>query len=74
MREPFGVLRALARVAGMHDPDDLDLADLSTVTLDEAGDVRGAAELLAALRRDKPNLFEGATTSSPSMPPAPNKM
>jgi hypothetical protein len=67
------VLRALATQARMIDMDWLKLVDVSSVTVDEAGDVQGAVELLEALRRDKPYLFEAVSTSTPGRPP-PSKL
>ena len=57
-------LKASALKAGMVDLDGLKLADLSTVKLNEAGEVEGADELMKALKEAKPYLF--ATTQSTS--------
>src|SRR5258708_2338543 len=51
-------LRAQATAAGMHDLDGLKLADLSTVKLDDNGDVIGADELITKLKETKPYLFK----------------
>ena len=50
-------LKAVALRAGMVDLDGLKLADLSTVALDEHGDVVGVDELMAGLKAAKPYLF-----------------
>lgn len=62
-------LKAEALRAGIVDIDGLKLADMSTVKLNENGDVDGAAALVARLKRDKPWLFLGASSSSPAVPP-----
>lgn len=70
-------LKAEAVRAGMIDLDGLKLVDASGVHLDEHGDVVGATQLMATLKRTKPWLFglaggtSGAFTSSvASAPPA----
>jgi hypothetical protein len=63
-------LKAEAVRAGIVDLDGLKLMDLSGVALNERGEVEGGAQLLAQLRRDKPWLFAGASSSSPSAPPS----
>ena len=64
-------LKAEAIRAGMIDLDGLKLADTSTLVLDEDGAVRGAAAVLAELRRAKPWLFAaGSSSSSAAAPPA----
>jgi len=62
-------LKAEALRAGMIDLDGLKLLDLSRVRLNEAGEVEGAAALMAQLRRDKPWLFGGHSSSSRAAPP-----
>lgn len=64
-------LKAEAIKAGMVDLDGLKLADLSAVKLDDAGNVTGAAEMLAALKEAKPYLFTAAPvhSSQPNPPP-----
>ncbi len=57
-------LKAEALRAGIVDLDGLKLADTSAVTLDERGEVVGAAVLVGALRRAKPWLFGVASSSS----------
>ncbi len=57
-------LKAHAIKAGIVDLDGLALADLSAVKLDDKGEVQGADEAIAALRKSKPYLFV-ATTGSP---------
>jgi hypothetical protein len=63
-------LKAQAIAAGIKDIDDLKLADLSTIKIDENGDVQGAAELIKALKENKPYLFKEVTNTStnPSLP------
>ncbi len=56
-------LKALAVAAGMVDPDGLKLADLSTVSLDDQGTLKGGAELIEGLKTAKPYLF-GAQQAS----------
>jgi hypothetical protein len=63
-------LKAEAVKAGMVDLDGLKLADTSTVTLNDAGEVVGAAALMAGLRRAKPWLFGAASSSSVAAVPA----
>jgi hypothetical protein len=57
-------LKASAIKAGMVDLDGLKLADMSTVKLDEAGEVIGADELMESLKKAKPYLFGAPDTSS----------
>lgn len=60
-------LKALAISEGMHDLDGLKLADLSSVKLDEQGNVVGGAEMMKALKESKPYLFQ-KPDSSTSLP------
>lgn len=64
-------LKAEALKVGMVDLDGLKLADLSTIKIDEKGEVQGAAELLTALKEAKPYLFKvpATSTSHPGNPP-----
>lgn len=62
-------LKAEALKAGMVDADGLKLADLSQVTMNEHGDVVGAAEVMTALKLAKPYLFGGVATTSQTAPP-----
>ena len=62
-------LKAEAVRAGMVDLDGLKLVDLSRVKMNEAGEVEGAAGLMAQLRREKPWLFGGHSSSSRAAPP-----
>jgi hypothetical protein len=64
-------LKAEAVRAGMVDLDGLKLVDTSAVTLDERGEVKGAAEVMAAMRRNKPWLFGAVSSSSGAAAPAP---
>lgn len=66
-------LKVAAQKAGMIDLDGLKLADISKVTLEADGTVKGADELMTALKEAKPYLFGQVTkgTSSPNPPPTP---
>ncbi len=64
-------LRHAAERAGMVDPDGLKLIDAAAVKVNDAGEVEGAAALMADLKRRKPWLF-GAPSSSSSTAAAPN--
>jgi hypothetical protein len=67
------VLRAELKVeavrAGIIDLDGLRLLDLKNVELDSEGELANATELIAQLRRAKPWLFAGASSSSQASPP-----
>ena len=64
-------LQAEAARAGMVDLDGLKMLDLSNVTVGENGEVKGAAELMERVRKDKPWLFGRPFTSAPGgAPPA----
>ncbi len=62
-------LKAEAMRAGIIDIDGLKLADCSSVKLNERGDVEGATAVVARLKRDKPWLFAGASSSSRASAP-----
>jgi len=62
-------LKAEAIRAGMIDLDGLKLLDQSAFKLSPSGDVEGIGPLMAKLRRDKPWLFVGSSSSSPVTPP-----
>ncbi len=64
-------LKSLATGAGLVDLDWLKLADLSTVRVNEGGEVEGATELLDALRQAKPYLFGAVSTSGTHRAPDP---
>lgn len=64
-------LKAEAIKAGMIDLDDLRLADLSKITLDEKGEVQGADGLMVKLKETKPYLFKAVSTTSTKEPPKP---
>ncbi len=66
-------LRAAAVKAGMVDVDGLKLADLSKVKLNDQGEVEGAEELMAALKKAKPYLFGEPSTSSAHQAPKPGE-
>ena len=65
-------LKAVAVEAGMVDLDGLKLADLSTVKLDKDGEVVGAKEMMAALKKSKPYLFKEPSSSKGDDPPKPD--
>jgi len=57
-------LRAEAFKAGMVDMDGLRLIDAAELTIDESGQVKGAAAVMTRMRRDKPWLFAAQSSSS----------
>ncbi|MDB5966474.1 MAG: hypothetical protein JWQ72_2974, partial [Polaromonas sp.] len=61
-------LKTSALKAGMVDLDGLKLADLTKVKLNAAGEVEGADELMVELKKAKPYLLTGASTSSTQEP------
>lgn len=64
-------LKAAALKAGMIDLDGLKLADLTTVKLNEAGEVEGADALMTTMKETKPYLFQSSsTTTQTQTPPA----
>lgn len=65
-------LKALAVKEGIIDLDGLKLVDIAAVTLDENGEVKGAEELIKALKEGKPYLFGAPHTSNPEPKPKPN--
>ncbi len=62
-------LKAEAVRAGMVDLDGLKLVNPGVLTVDEAGEVQGAAALMQSMRRAKPWLFAGVNASSTATPP-----
>jgi hypothetical protein len=64
-------LKAAAVKAGMTDMDFLKLADLSKVKLGDDGEVIGADELMASLKKSKPHWFGEPSSSHPGKPPKP---
>lgn len=62
-------LRAAAVQAGMVDLDGLKLIDVSRAGPNEYGELEGIAELMAEVRREKPWLFGGHSSSSRANPP-----
>ena len=62
-------LKVEAVRAGIVDLDGLKLLDLKSVELTPDGELANAAELMAQLRRAKPWLFGGTSSSSPASPP-----
>ena len=63
-------LKAEALRAGMVDLDGLKLLDASQIKLNEHGDIIGVDALMRELRRNKPWLFGGASSSSTAGAPA----
>ena len=63
-------LKAEAIRAGMVDLDGLKLMETGGLTLDAKGEVAGASELMRELKRNKPWLFGGASSSSTARAPA----
>jgi hypothetical protein len=63
-------LKAEAVRAGIIDLDGLRLIDHSSVCLDPRGEVVGAKEIMAGLKRAKPWLFGAASSSSTAATPA----
>jgi hypothetical protein len=64
-------MKAEAIRAGMIDLDGLKLLDLSRLSLGEDGDVLGGSQAIAQLKRAKPWLFGGTSSSSSvAAPPA----
>ena len=63
-------LKIAAKEAGAHDPTEfLALLDRSKITLDENGEVKNAAELVAEFKKAKPHLFGVGSTSHAGNPP-----
>src|SRR5579884_60150 len=64
-------LKAAALQAGMLDLDGLKLLDLSSIEIDENGNMIGTEALFARAKREKPWLFRALSSSSrASVPPA----
>ena len=69
-------LRALAREAGILDIDDLKLIDVSSLKVNEHGDVIGADALIKAFKEAKPYKFKETSSTSntdPKPKPEPGK-
>lgn len=64
-------LKAEAVRAGMVDLDGLKLLDPAAIKLNASGEVEGASLLMRELRRAKPWLFGGASSSSTAAAPGP---
>ncbi len=62
-------LKTHAVRAGMIDLDGLKLIETDGLNLNQRGEVEGAAGLMANLRKSKPWLFGGASSSSGAIPP-----
>ncbi|GAB0115326.1 hypothetical protein [Acidisoma sp. C75] len=62
-------LKAEALRAGMIDLDGLKLVDTSGLTITERGEVAGCSTLMDRFRRDKPWLFQPASTTTNAVPP-----
>ena len=63
-------LKAEALRAGMVDLDGIKLMQTDTLALDDKGDVAGVSQVMAALKRAKPWLFGGHSSSSGAKAPA----
>ena len=63
-------MRTEAIRAGMVDLDGLKLIDLSSVRLGDDDQIIGARKIMDDLRRNKPWLFPGLSSSSPALAPA----
>jgi hypothetical protein len=63
-------LKAEAWKVGMVDLDGLKLIDANDIAIDDNGDVKGAAAVVARLRRAKPWLFGASSSSSHAGVPA----
>lgn len=57
-------LKTQALKSGMIDLDGLKLIDPAEISVDETGEVKGAANLMSRLQRDKPWLFLSKNSSS----------
>jgi hypothetical protein len=64
-------LKAEALRAGMVDMDGIRLIDIDGLTLNDKGELAGGAALMTQLKRSKPWLFGGHSTSSGAKAPAP---
>jgi hypothetical protein len=64
-------LKAAAVRAGMVDLDGIKLLDTGGIKLNAAGEIEGAAALMRDLRKAKPWLFGGASSSSTAAAPGP---
>ena len=62
-------LKVEAVRAGMVDLDGLKLIDRGGIQLSPEGELTNASEIMSQLRRAKPWLFGGASSSSPASPP-----
>lgn len=65
-------LKAVAIKAGIVDLDGLKLADLSSVKLDDKGELVGGEDLIKSLKEAKPYLFKEASTTHKDTPPPKN--
>jgi hypothetical protein len=62
-------LRAAAVQAGMVDLDGLKLIDVSRTKPNDYGELEGVADFMAEVKREKPWLFGGQSSSSRANPP-----
>lgn len=62
-------LRTAAARAGMIDLDGVKLIDTSGLSVNNAGDLVEASEIMARLRQEKPWLFGRGSSSSPALAP-----
>ena len=63
-------LKAEALRAGMVDLDGIKLVEMEALALNEKGEIAGAAQLMVQLKRAKPWLFGGVSTSSGARAPS----
>ena len=63
-------LKSEALRAGMVDLDGIKLVETDALALDDKGEVAGAAQLMVQLKRSKPWLFGGFSTSSGAKAPS----
>jgi hypothetical protein len=63
-------LKAEALRAGMVDLDGIKLVETGALELDDKGELAGAAQLMVQLKRAKPWLFGGRSSSSGAMAPS----
>lgn len=62
-------LRTAAARAGMIDLDGIKLVDMSGLSVNEAGELAEAPEIMARLKQAKPWLFGRGSSSSPAIAP-----
>ncbi len=62
-------LRTAAARAGMIDLDGVKLVDPGSLSVNEAGELVGASDIMARMRQEKPWLFGRGSSSSPAVAP-----